>query len=44
VGLALGAGGIKGWAHIGVLKVLYLADVPIDLMAGASAGVLIGPL
>jgi NTE family protein len=44
VGLALGAGGIKGWAHVGVLKVLHKAGVPVDLMAGASAGALIGPL
>jgi NTE family protein len=44
VGIALGAGGIKGWAHVGVLKVLHRAGVAIDLMAGASAGALIGPL
>ena len=44
VGLALGAGGTKGWAHIGVIKVLHEAGVPIDLIVGASAGALIGPL
>lgn len=42
--LVLGAGGIKGWAHVGVLKVLHEAAVPIDLIVGASAGALIGPL
>ncbi len=42
--LVLGAGGIKGWAHVGVLKVLHGAGVPIDLIVGASAGALIGPL
>lgn len=44
VALVLGAGGIKGWAHVGVLKVLHEAAVPIDLIVGASAGALIGPL
>ncbi len=42
--LVLGAGGIKGWAHAGVLKVLHEARVPIDLIVGASAGALVGPL
>lgn len=42
--LVLGAGGTKGWAHAGVLSVLHEAGVPIDLIAGASAGALIGPL
>ena len=44
VALALGAGGTKGWAHVGVIKVLREAGVPIDLVVGASAGALIGPL
>jgi predicted acylesterase/phospholipase RssA len=42
--LVLGAGGTKGWAHVGVLKVLHEAGVPVDLIVGASAGALIGPL
>ena len=42
--LVLGAGGIKGWAHVGALKVLHAAGVPVDLIVGASAGALIGPL
>ena len=42
VGLALGAGGTKGSAHVGVLKVLSEAGVPIDCIAGASIGALYG--
>jgi NTE family protein len=42
VGLALGAGGTKGSAHVGVLKVLTEAGVPIDCVAGASIGALYG--
>ena len=42
--LVLGAGGIKGWAHIGVLKVLHEAGVQVNHIVGASAGALIGPL
>ncbi len=42
--LVLGAGGTKGWAHIGVLKVLHEAGVPVNHIVGASAGALIGPL
>jgi NTE family protein len=44
VALVLGAGGIKGWAHVGAIKVLHAAGVPVDLIVGASAGALIGPL
>ncbi len=40
IGLALGAGGTKGVAHVGVLKVLEEAGIPIDCVAGASAGAL----
>ena len=42
VGLALGAGGTKGTAHVGALKVLSEAGVPIDCIAGASIGALYG--
>ncbi len=42
VGLALGAGAARGWAHIGVLKVLEDAGVHIDMIAGASMGALVG--
>ena len=42
VGLALGAGGARGFAHLGVLRVLAREGVPIDLIAGASIGALVG--
>lgn len=42
VGLALGSGGVKGLAHIGVIKVLQQNNIPIDFIAGASIGALVG--
>lgn len=42
VGVALGSGGAKGLAHIGVLKALTETGVPIDNVAGSSMGSLIG--
>ena len=42
VGLVLGGGGAKGVAHIGVLKVLERAGVPVDLVVGTSMGSIIG--
>ncbi len=44
VGLALGSGGLRGFAHIGVLKVLAREKIPIDMIAGCSIGSLIGAL
>jgi NTE family protein len=44
VGLALSSGGARGIAHIGVLRVLEEEGIPIDLLAGASAGSLFGAL
>lgn len=44
VGLALGGGGARGLAHIGVLKVFEQEGVPIDRIAGSSVGALIGAL
>lgn len=44
VGIALGSGGSRGFAHIGVLKVLKAANIPIDYIAGSSIGALIGSL
>ena len=38
VGLVLGGGGAKGVSHIGVLKVLEEAGIPIDYIAGTSMG------
>ena len=42
VALVLGSGGPRGYAHIGVLKVLEEAGVEIDLVVGSSVGSLIG--
>ena len=38
VGLALGSGGIKGLAHVGVIKTLLKHNIPIDFIAGSSIG------
>ena len=42
VGLALGGGGARGLAHIGVLRVLEKEGISIDLIAGTSIGALVG--
>ncbi|QYO66452.1 patatin-like phospholipase family protein [Leptolyngbya sp. 7M] len=42
VGLALSGGGARGFAHIGVLKALVENGVPIDMIAGTSAGSFVG--
>ncbi|MDD5341785.1 MAG: patatin-like phospholipase family protein [Patescibacteria group bacterium] len=42
IGLVLGSGGVRGLAHIGVLKQLETNKIPIDYIAGASIGSLIG--
>ncbi len=42
IGLALGGGGAKGLAHIGVIKALEEEKIPIDFIAGTSMGALVG--
>ncbi|MDZ4837678.1 MAG: patatin-like phospholipase family protein [Candidatus Melainabacteria bacterium] len=42
IGLALGGGGSRGSAHVGVLKVLKEEGIPIDLIAGTSIGSVVG--
>lgn len=42
VGLALSGGGARGFAHVGVLKALVESGIPIDLIAGTSAGAIVG--
>jgi len=42
IGLVLGSGGARGIAHIGVLKVLEKNNIPIDYIAGVSAGAFVG--
>jgi predicted acylesterase/phospholipase RssA/CRP-like cAMP-binding protein len=42
VGLALGAGGAYGFAHIGLVQALEEAGVPVDYVAGTSMGAIMG--
>ncbi len=42
IGLALGGGGSRGSAHVGVLKVLQEEHIPIDIIAGTSIGSVVG--
>jgi len=42
IGLALGSGGAKGLAHIGVIKVLLENNIPIHCITGSSIGALVG--
>ncbi|WP_079529737.1 MULTISPECIES: patatin-like phospholipase family protein [Halobacillus] len=42
IGLALGSGGARGFAHLGVLKVLSDHGIPVHLIAGSSMGALVG--
>ena len=42
IGLALGGGGAKGLAHVGVLAYLDELRVPVDCVVGASMGALVG--
>lgn len=42
IGLVLGSGGIRGLAHIGVIKKLLEHNIPIDYIAGSSIGAWIG--
>jgi NTE family protein len=44
VALALGGGAARGFAHIGVLKVVEEAQIPVDLVVGTSMGGLVGAL
>jgi NTE family protein len=42
IGLALGGGAARGWAHIGVLRVLEEAGITPDVVAGCSIGAVVG--
>ncbi len=42
LGLALGGGAARGWAHIGVLQVLDEAGLRPDIIAGTSIGAVVG--
>ena len=42
VGLALGSGAARGWAHIGVIRAIREAGIEVDCVAGTSIGALVG--
>ncbi len=42
IGLVLGSGSSRGWAHIGAIEALQEADIPIHLVTGCSVGAFIG--
>ena len=42
IGLALGGGGARGWAHIGVLRSLQQCGIEPDIVCGTSIGALVG--
>ena len=44
IGLALGGGASKGFAHIGVIKVLKANNIPVHVVTGTSAGAVVGSL
>jgi NTE family protein len=44
IGLALGGGAAKGFAHIGVIKMLEASGIHVDVVAGTSAGSVVGAL
>lgn len=42
IGLALGSGGARSWAHLGVLQALREKDIQVDVVAGTSMGSVVG--
>lgn len=44
IGLVLGGGGAKGFAHIGVLEELERRRIPVDVIAGTSMGAVVGSI
>ena len=42
IGLALGGGAARGWAHIGVIRALMAAGIKPDIVAGTSMGAVVG--
>lgn len=42
IGLALGSGSARGWAHIGVIKALSEAGIHVDYVSGTSVGAVVG--
>ncbi len=44
IGLVLSGGGVRGMAHIGILKALNEHDIYPDIISGVSAGAIVGAL
>src|SRR5574343_1660423 len=44
IGLSLAGGGAKGFAHVGVLKILDSLGVKVDYISGTSMGAIVGGL
>jgi len=44
IGLVLGSGASRGWAHIGALEALDEAGIPVDMIAGCSVGSYVGAI
>ena len=44
IGIALGAGGARGLAHLGVLKVLEDEGIPVHCLAGSSIGAVVSAM
>jgi lysophospholipid hydrolase len=44
IGLVLGGGGARGAAHVGVIKSMIEANIPIDMIGGTSIGSFMGAL
>ena len=44
IGLALGAGGARGFAHLGVLRAIGELGIPVDHLGGVSSGAMVGGL
>ncbi len=42
IGLVLGGGGARGWAHVGAMRALLEAGIPVDRIGGTSQGALVG--
>ena len=42
IGIVLSAGGLRGAAHVGVLRQLVRHGIPIDAIVGVSAGAVVG--
>lgn len=42
IGLVLGGGGARGWAHLGALRAIEELGIPVDLVGGTSQGAVVG--